>query len=108
MKFLVTVTPRPNPMIPPQVLAEILKAQRGWLQAHLADGTFDCNYAFPSGGGMAVVNVDSHEALNELIYDAPAFGVTDIETKALADAGASLANAIAALERASSMMAGTA
>jgi hypothetical protein len=106
MKFLVIATPRRDAPVPPQVLAEILKAQRGWLEARAAEGTFECNYAFPTGGGMAVVTVDSHEALNELIYDAPAFAVTDLEVKAINDAGASLGNAIRALERAATMMAG--
>ncbi|HEX8855091.1 MAG TPA: hypothetical protein VF752_05770 [Thermoleophilaceae bacterium] len=106
MKFLVVVTPRRDAPIPPPMLAEILKAQREWLQARAADGTFECNYAFPTGGGMAVVNVDSHEGLNELVYDAPAFGIVDLEAKALSDSDASMGNAIAALERAASMMPG--
>lgn len=108
MKFLVIATPRPNPMIPPPALAEILKAQRSWLQARRSDGTFECNYAFPNGGGMAVVNVDSHEALSEMVFDAPAFAVTDLEIKTLNDSDASMGAAIAALERAASMMGTTA
>jgi muconolactone delta-isomerase len=105
MKFLVIVTPRPNPMIPPQVAARLLSAQREWMGQRLDDGTFECAYAFPTGGGCSVVNVDSHEALNALLLDSPSFPMAEIETRALADFNVVLGNASAMFENAASMMA---
>jgi hypothetical protein len=104
MKFLVLITRRPNPAIPPQAAAAALSATREWLGQRRGDGTFECAYGFVTGGGCAIAEVESHEALNKLLLDAPASMISDYEVEALGDADVQLGNAISALERAASMM----
>ena len=70
MKYQVTATPGPLPPSP-----ELFDAALDWLQAKLEDGTFDCIYGFLEGGGLSVVNVDSHAALLELMAEYPLFGM---------------------------------
>jgi hypothetical protein len=100
MKFLLIVTPRRDSSIPPTAVAQMLAAQRDWLHDRRDDGTVEFVYSFATGGGCGVVNVESHEALNQLLLDSPAFIVNDYDARALADIDISLGNAIAALERA--------
>jgi hypothetical protein len=104
MKFLVLTTPRPSPTIPPKAAAAALSATREWLGQRRTDGTFECAYGLVTGGGCAIVEVESHEALNKLMLDAPASMISDYEVWALGDADVQLGNAISALERAASMM----
>jgi len=64
MKFLVMTTRRQAP-IPPEAIARILLAQREWFEEHLSEGTFDCVYGYPQGGGgVAIVNADTTEVLS--------------------------------------------
>ncbi len=104
MKFLVTVTPRRDAPIPPGAVAGMLSAQRDWLHDRMQDGTIEFAYGFPTGGGCGVVNVDSHEALSELLVRSPGFMISDYQTAALSDIDATMGNAIAALERAAGAM----
>jgi hypothetical protein len=67
MKFLITVTPRRDTAIPPQAVAAMLSAQRDWMHERINDRTIEFAYGFTTGGGCGVVNVDSHEALSELL-----------------------------------------
>lgn len=78
MKYQVTATPGPLPPSP-----ELFDAALDWLQAKLEDGTFDCIYGFLEGGGLSVVNVDSHAALLELMAEYPLFGMVVWEIKPL-------------------------
>ena len=64
MKFLVTVTPGPMP--PP---IEAVRAAQEWIKARVDDGTFECVYAFPEGGGCSIGENDSHEQLMEQLID---------------------------------------
>lgn len=99
MKYLVTLRRREVP-VPPETLAGMLLAQRDWLQEHLADGTFDVAYTFAqAGGGIAIVNADSGEELNQLLTSAPLFGTANIELQPLADV-ATLENAARGLRAA--------
>jgi hypothetical protein len=99
MKFLLIVTPRRDSSIPPAAVAGMLAAQRDWLHDRMTDGTVEAAYSFPAGGGCGIVNVESHEALNQLIVDGPAFMISDYGVHALADLDTSLGNSVAALER---------
>jgi len=98
MKFLLIVKPRQSTVLPPAAVASMLSAQRAWLQDRRADGTFDCSYGFPLGGGCGIVNVDSHEALNELMLAAPSFVINDFEAHALCDVDVALGNVVKMLE----------
>jgi muconolactone delta-isomerase len=100
MKFLLIVTPRRDASIPPAAVAGMLAAQRDWLHDRMHDGTVEYAYSFAAGGGCGVLNVDSHEALNELIVNSPAFMISDYDARPLADLDSSIGNAVAALERA--------
>ena len=66
MKFLVTVTPGPMP--PP---IELIQPAQDWVQARLDDGSFECAYAFPDGGGLSIGNNDSHEQLMDQLLEYP-------------------------------------
>lgn len=78
MKYLVKATPGPLPPSPEQFDAAL-----DWLDGKLGDGTFDCLYGFLEGGGMSVVNVDSHAAALDLMADYPLFGMVVWEIKPL-------------------------
>jgi len=105
MKFLVMVTPREVPM-PPGVLADLLSAQKDWLKQQVADGTVESLYGFVGGGGMGIVDVDSHEQMHELLVSSPAFPISDFEITAIGDFEATIDAGIAALRQAASMMPG--
>jgi muconolactone delta-isomerase len=105
MKFLVIVTPRPVPL-PPNVIADLLTAQKDWLKQRIADGTVETLYGFVGGGGIGSANVDSHEQMNELLVSSPAFPITDFEVKPIGDFETTLDAGVAALRQAASMMPG--
>jgi hypothetical protein len=78
MKYLVTATPGPLPPSP-----ELFDSAFEWLDAKQADGTFDCLYGFLEGGGISVVNADSHGAVLELMADYPLYGMSVWEVRPL-------------------------
>jgi muconolactone delta-isomerase len=85
MKFLVTMSRRNGVMIPPEVVADMLLAQREWLQERLDDGTFDCAYTFAQGGGgCGIMNAASGEELGQIAAGSPLFGISDIDVQPLA------------------------
>lgn len=99
MKYLVTFRRRDGVPIPPEAVAGILHAQRGWLDEMIEDRVFDCAYVFAQGsGGIAIVNADSNEELSEMLASAPAFVLVAIEVQPLA-AVATLENAVRALQQ---------
>ena len=105
VKFLVSVTPKQFAPIPPNVIAEILSAQRDWLNQKLEDGTLDCAYGLVGGGGVGIANADSAEDMHSLIVGSPGFAIGDYEIRPLGDVNATLGAGIEALQRAASMMA---
>jgi hypothetical protein len=105
MKFLVTVTPRQVP-IPPGMAADMLEAQGSWLKERVDDGTIECLYGTVGGGGFGVANVDSHEQMHALLVGSPGYALADYDVKAIGDSAAMLAEGVAALRRAASMMPG--
>jgi hypothetical protein len=78
MKYQVTATPGPLPPSPEQFDAAL-----DWLQAKLGDGTFDCLYGFLEGGGVSVVNADSHADVLELMAAYPLYGMVVWDIKPL-------------------------
>ena len=84
MKFLITAQPGPTPM-PPQQAAGLLQATKEWINARLADGTMDCHYVFPEGGGFVISNADSHETVLDALLEYPLYPFMTWEVKALCD-----------------------
>jgi hypothetical protein len=101
MKFLITV--RPGPMPPPP---ELFRSAREWIQAKLDDGTFECVYAFPEGGGCSIGENDSHEQLMEELLDYPLSPFMEYEVRPLVDMDAAFDRAIPYIERVSAQLAG--
>jgi muconolactone delta-isomerase len=100
MKFLVMTTRRQNVPIPPEAIARLLRAQQEWFEEHLADGTIDCAYGYPQGGGgVGIANADTTEELNELISEWPLFPIADVEVRPLTDVAVTLKNGAEAAER---------
>jgi muconolactone delta-isomerase len=51
----------------------------------LTDGTFDCAYNLPAGGGVAIINADAHETLTELLSSDPPQPWVQYEVHPLSD-----------------------
>jgi len=71
MKFLVFARLRIGANIPEENVAALLPQTREWISERLANETFDCAYNLPAGGGVAIVNADSHEILTEILSAYP-------------------------------------
>lgn len=67
MKFLVIARPTQGASLPDEKALTVYQQAYDWLNAHITDGTFDCSYNLPAGGGLAIVNANSHETLTELL-----------------------------------------
>jgi muconolactone delta-isomerase len=103
MKFLIMVTPAQVPL-PPGIVADLLAAQKDWLNERIADGKIESVYGIAGGGGFGVANVDSHEELHEMLVGSPGFPISEFEVKAIGDLNTTIDAGIAALRRAASMM----
>src|SRR5690242_18556847 len=69
MKFHVTVTPR-RPQVPP---VAVIDQSIAWIKAKLSDKTADCCYGFIGGGGIAIFNADTSDAMLKLLISYPAY-----------------------------------
>ena len=83
MKFLVFA--RPRPVANPPENAAIFQQTIDWISAGLAGGTADCIYNLPAGGGVAIVNTNSHETLTELLSSYPLQPWVQYEVHPLSD-----------------------
>jgi len=101
MKYLVTVTPGPMPPPP-----EAVRAARDWLEAKVADGTFEAVYAFPQGGGVSIGENDSAEQLMDQLMDYPLSPFVDYDVQPLVELDAAFDRFIPFIERMSAQMAG--
>ena len=72
MKYLTTAKPGLTP-IPPDQALNLLQASKAWIDAKIADGSLDCTYNFFGGGGFAIGNGDSHEAILNDLLDYPMY-----------------------------------
>ena len=84
MKYLVFARPRVGAVLPDNPLA-LWQATKEWTEAHLADGILDCAYNLPAGGGVAIINANTHEALTELLSVYPLQPFTQYEIHILSD-----------------------
>jgi len=80
MKFLVLTKRRPNPLP-----VEAMEPARKWVQTRLANKTLDCCYGLVTGGGVSIVNADSHESLMKTLMEYPVARYVDFEIHALCD-----------------------
>ena len=71
MKYLVIVKPREA--MAQTVSSAVSQAHEEYLNRRLASGVADCTYSFVTGGGMSIVNAESHEHLAELPRQAPMY-----------------------------------
>ena len=71
--------------MPPEKLADAYKACQAYGNTFLDDGTFDCAYAFFGGGGLAIVNADSHDEVYKNLLNYPMYGSFQWEVKPLLD-----------------------
>ncbi len=101
MKFLVTATPGPMP--PP---LDVVRAARDWLDAKLADGTFECVYAFPQGGGCSIGENDSLEQLMEQLLDYPLSPFVEFDVQPLLEMDAAFDRLIPYIEKATAQLTG--
>jgi muconolactone delta-isomerase len=80
MKYLTVAKPGPTP-IPRERGVELLQAAKEWIITKLADGSLDCVYNFFGGGGFAIGNADSHEALLAVLLSYPMYPFFDWEVE---------------------------
>jgi hypothetical protein len=93
MKYLVTV--KPGPMPPP---VEGVRAAQEWLQAKLDDGSFECVYAFPQGGGVSIGEDESAEQLMERLMEYPLSPFVEYDVQPLVEMDAAFDRFIPFLE----------
>ena len=65
--------------------ADFLLRAKEWVNAKMADGTLDCAYSFPAGGGFFIFNADSNEGLMKLLLDFPLRPLAEFEIHVLCD-----------------------
>ena len=98
MKFHVTVTPR-RPQVPP---VAVIDQSIAWIKAKLSDKTADCCYGFIGGGGIAIFNADTSDAMLKLLMSYPAYPFADFKVEALCDVMTAMEQVKAMVQRAAS------
>jgi hypothetical protein len=83
MKFLITAIP--DREIPVEMGAALYQAATAWTEERIADGRIESMYVFAQTGGMAIIEVDSHEQVFDELVGYPLYGFFDWEVTALAD-----------------------
>jgi muconolactone delta-isomerase len=84
MKFLIFARLRIGATFPEDALT-LFQQTIDWINVRLADGTFDCAYNLPAGGGVAIVNADSHETLTDVLSAYPLQPWVQYEVQPLSD-----------------------
>lgn len=98
MKFLVIRRPRISSGLTPT--SKAIREQRQGAADAIKQGTLDCIYAFPGGGGnIGIANADSPEQLNERLMSTPLFLYSEFEVRALTDYDKYMENVAAAPEK---------
>jgi muconolactone delta-isomerase len=98
MQFLVMTRQFSPP--PPEMIAPLLEATQGWLAQHRASGKIKSAWAFAgTTNGAGVLDVDSHEELDEIVGAFPFAPFSTIDVIALSDLDRSLETAKAEAAR---------
>lgn len=84
MKFLVFARLRVGATWPNDALT-LFQQTIDWIDVRLTDGTFDCAYNLPAGGGVAIVNANSHETLTDILSSYPLQPWVQYEVHPLSD-----------------------
>ncbi len=96
MKYLLIRKPRVG-AAPPS--AQVVRAQKEYVLALVREGVLDCAYAFVGGGGCSIINADSPEKLNELLWGGPMALLYEYEVRPLTDYGRFMDGVAGAMER---------
>ena len=103
MQFLL-ITKQSSPP-PPEMAVPLIEAMEAWVARYRATGQLTSIWGFaglPGGGG--VVDVGSHEELDEIMVAFPFGPFSEIEILALSDIDQALAGAKAAFQQMMEMM----
>jgi len=84
MKFLLFARLRVGATWPDDALT-LFQQTIDWINGRLTDGTFDCTYNLPAGGGLAIVNAASHETLTDILSSYPLEPWVQYEVHPLSD-----------------------
>ena len=88
MKYLITAKTIGFPgMTPtsPDVMHSLNLAARTYVKERLEEGSFECHYIFPDGGGFVIANADSHEEVMDILLGYPLYPMFVWEVKVLCD-----------------------
>jgi hypothetical protein len=96
MKYLLIRKPRVGAERPS---AQMIRAQREYVLAKVKEGVVDCAYAFLGGGGCSIINADSPEKLNELLWGGPLALFYEYDVRPLTDYGRFMDGVAAAMEK---------
>jgi muconolactone delta-isomerase len=103
MRFLVITHGREA--VPPEMGLPMMQMMQGWLAEHRASGKLEHVWSFAGTvGGGGILNVDSHEELDEIMIGFPFGQTSDVKIHALADLDTSLASSLARMEEIVAMM----
>ena len=98
MKFLIFRKPRFSGGI--MATSKEIREHKQSIADAIKQGTIDCIYAFPGGGGsVGIANADSAEQLNERLMSSPLFLHSEFEVRPLTDYGKYMDNVAAALAK---------
>ena len=96
MKYLLIRKPRVGAAPP---TAQMVRAQKDYVLSKLKEGVADCVYSFAGGGGCSIINADSTEKLNELLWDGPMVQFYEYEIRPLSDYATFMDGVAASIER---------
>jgi len=103
MQFLI-ITKAMNP-VPPEMTVPLIDAMTAWLAKGRADGTLGAAWSFAGTlGGGGIIEVESHEQLDEVMAGFPFGPFSSIEVYPLSDVDRSLATSRAVVEQMMAMM----
>ena len=77
--------------VPPQLIPSLAEAMKQWMSVHRASGKMESVWALAGQtGGAGVLNVESHQELDDIMAGFPFLPWTDVQVTALADMERSL------------------
>ena len=98
MKFLVIRKPRIGTQM--ALTSKTIREHREGTLNAVKQGTLDCIYAVPGGGGsIAIANADSAEQLNDTLMNTPLFLFSEWEIRPLTDYAKYMDGVAAAFEK---------
>jgi len=97
MRFLVVSESRES--MPMEMVLPAMHGMQAWLAEHRASGKLEHVWSFAgTDGGGGIVNVDSHEELDEIMSGFPFAQTSTVHVYPLADIDSSMKGAIASFE----------